>query len=847
MQIGEIAAWCAVGALPDAGPFYRAMTEEDGKFTELEGTWWDFKHEWPFSRSNEYFAGICRLICAFANSRGGIIVFGVDDRKRTGGHNKVNVNIDSLLQAFQQLTGARPDFDFRHYEDPGSGAVDVLLIQRRPNGVRPYRFMQNMGGYAKDIIWVRSGHEVVAAAPSHFPVLFCGAGISEDVPQRDGSLPPSPSTIKKFIGRVEVMDRLFDWIQNSDEPRTYLYGKGGSGKTTIGYEFARLLKDYGQNILIEGTDHVDVVIFLSAKEKYLSSSTSDIVDINEPDFNDERSLLSKILVYGGWTINEDSIYEQDLASLRVSVKEYLELVSALIVIDDVDTLTTRGIDPGSDFLYRTLSRSIKKSRILYTLRNAPSQSLHSSIEVPGLLGRDYDEFVSLCARQFGVKEPSKAFRDGRLAEISERRPLVIESIVALVRTALSYEQAIDLFAQHSGDNVRDYVFIREWDALAGESDPRFLLAALADMGEGASFRDIQTVLQVDGTRVRDAIGQVREMFLQIDEVGEEARFSLAPLTRSFVSSRQSTLRGYHIVRERVRAFKQSIRISSPAVVMVITKIQRLLPMRDSAYSREQLSEALRVVTDPALSAGVTQDPVFRSALGYVCALQQPPRLTEAREAFEYSIDMRREPEFGHLLAWFNAEKNSGAHDDWCIKIADIVISGRRYTESDKINMLSRKATSLHARAKERIFTDQIDAHNDFMEALILHLKTFRLNSLRGDIRTERSEEYARNTAHQWFDLILKGDEPWDIFERFKKLLNTRDIFLDPLENPLKAAMDRLKRTHLRYEAINRIRNYIKGLADELDGREQWLDRMVSQYLKDAIRSFDQAMVERLKR
>jgi ABC-type oligopeptide transport system ATPase subunit len=847
VQVAEIAAWCAVGALPDGDAFYRALTEEDGKFTELEGAWWDFKDEWPFSRSNEHFAGICRLACAFANSRGGIIVFGVDDRKRTGGHNKVNPNIDSFLQAFQQLTGVTPNLDFRHYEDRGSGAVDVLLIKRRLNGVRPIRFIENLGGYGKGIIWVRSGHEVVAAAPNHFPVVFCGADLSEDIPQRDGSLPPSLSTIKKFVGRVEVIDRLFDWIQNSDEPRTYLYGKGGSGKTTIGYEFARLLKDYGTNIRIEGSDLVDVVIFISAKEKYLVSSTSDILDINEPDFSDERSLLTKILFYGGWTPYEKSLESQDLTSLRNDLKEYLDIVSALIVIDDVDTLTTQGIDPGSDFLYRTLSRSTKKSKILYTLRNAPSQSLHSSIEVPGLSGDDYDEFVLLCSRQFGVKEPSRAFRDGRLAELSERRPLVIESIVALVRTSLSYERAADLFAQHSGDNVRDYVFIREWDALAGDSDSRFLLSALADMGEGASFRDIQTVLQVDETRVRDAIGQVREMFLQIDEVGEEARFSLAPLTRSFVSSRQSTLKGYHIVRERVRAFKQNIRISSPAVVMVITRVQRLLPMRDSAYSREQVLEALRVVTDPALSAGITQDPIFRAAFGFVCALQQPPRLTEAREAFEYCLDMRREPDFGQLIVWFNAERNSGAHDDWCIKIADVVISGRRYTEVEKISMLSRKATSLHARARHRIFTDQTDAHNDFMEALNLHLKTFRFNSLRGDIRTERSEDYARNTAHQWFDLILKSDAPWEIFERVRKLTNTKDVFLDPIEKPLTSVMERILRTHSRPEVINRIRNNLKGLPEALERREQWLDRTVSQFLRDAVRSFDQGMADRLKR
>src|SRR6185312_5552338 len=52
-------------------------------FVPQEGPVWDFKREWPFSYSDDYFAGIARLICAFANSYGGIIVFGVHDELRT--------------------------------------------------------------------------------------------------------------------------------------------------------------------------------------------------------------------------------------------------------------------------------------------------------------------------------------------------------------------------------------------------------------------------------------------------------------------------------------------------------------------------------------------------------------------------------------------------------------------------------------------------------------------------------------------------------------------------------------------------------------------------------------------
>jgi hypothetical protein len=35
--------------------------------------------------------------------------------------------------------------------------------------------------------------------------------------------------IKRFVGRLKTIDQIFRWLKLSDEPRTFLYGKGGSG------------------------------------------------------------------------------------------------------------------------------------------------------------------------------------------------------------------------------------------------------------------------------------------------------------------------------------------------------------------------------------------------------------------------------------------------------------------------------------------------------------------------------------------------------------------------------------------------------------------------------------------
>jgi hypothetical protein len=821
------------------------LVEEDGLFTAREGSTWDFKDQFPFSFSDGYFAGICRLICAFANSHGGVIVFGVHDGRRTGGHNKVRVNLDRFEQAFRQLTGVDFQYDFRPFIHETNGAVDVLLVAPRPNGAAPLRFRTKLGGYEAGVLWVRAGPEVVAATPPNFPLLFCGTDPSETVAERDGSIPPSPATMKKFVGRVEVLDKLFAWLQTSDEPRNYLHGKGGSGKTTIAHEFARLVKDFGGKLLIEGRHSIDVVLFLSAKERFLVPSTMEVDNVDEPDFSDERSLLEQILYFGGWTTDRDTLAKTSLEYLRQEIASYFDITSALIVLDDVDTLTTKGIDPGGDFLYKTLCRSQKPSRVLYTLRNAPSQSLHNSIDVPRLDGSEYETFVAECASQFSVSEPSKIFRDTQLADISERRPLVIESIIALSRTAGNYDRAADLFKQHAGDNVRDYVFSREWDALASEPLSRLLLAALAELKQTATFTDLETVMQVDASRVRDAVGSVREMFLQVDDAGSEALFSLAPLTRSFVNSRGTALVGFSQVRERVKTFKQIVRVTSPAVAAILAKVHRLLPYRMLDHPQDKLEEAWRLVHDPKLEADVTEDCRFKSCLGYVCALQSAPRLTEAREAFEYAVRMRHEPAIAELRAWFGAEKKSGAHEGWCEKIADIVIGGRSYTEVEKINMISRKAGSINARARERVYTDSTDARKNFGEALLLHLRAFRLNCDRGDTNSERSEEFGINTAYQWFNLALRGDNPWEIFDQARTLSGAVDIYLDPVEKPFEQAVDRLARMPGDRDAVSRSKARAKGLADTLSARKLWLDPAVGEHLARVMREFDENMERRL--
>jgi hypothetical protein len=152
--VDSIKAIISLGALPsDKASCLATLMQSDDTFVPQEGVVWDFKREWPFSYSDEYFAAIARLICAFANTYGGLIIFGVHDQTRKGGHNKVNPNMDRLQQALSQLLSEAPALVLRRFDSENSErAVDVLLVRPLAPMMLPIRFTRNAGSYKLGVI-----------------------------------------------------------------------------------------------------------------------------------------------------------------------------------------------------------------------------------------------------------------------------------------------------------------------------------------------------------------------------------------------------------------------------------------------------------------------------------------------------------------------------------------------------------------------------------------------------------------------------------------------------------------------------------------------------------------------
>jgi hypothetical protein len=757
-----------------AEAFVRSLLAENSSlFVAQEDTLFDYKRDYPHSLTDDYFAAICRLVFAFHNSFGGVIIIGVHDEKRTGGHNKIIVNIERLNTRLRELSGHSINAKHQKIEINGT-AVDLLIVPKRHGNISPVSLAQNLDKYTAGTVWLRRGHEVLEAEGRDIPFLFGprNYGSIDEKARILSYLPPPPSTINRFVGRIDLLGMLLDWLTTEDEPRLFLWGRGGSGKSTVAYEFASLIRDYGRSIKLPVGSFIDRVIFLTAKEKELNTSSGKMQRTSLVDFSDLDSLLKGVLIAADYSAQED--YNQiSRAGLEQRVKELFDHENILLIIDDIDTLTTKGIDGGFDVMYKMSIRASGFVKLLYTQRNLPV-SAESELQVPGFVrDEDYVEFVGHCCDQFGVPMPDAAYLNGGLKEISECIPLIIETLIRLRRTCGSYEKAHNIFLERRGDEARRYLFEREYEVLPADNNARHVLAAIAEFGQPVGNDEIGAVVRIGESAISESIGQVLGFFLSTEVSSEgETKYFLNPVTRVFVREKSKTLNFGEQISERVKAFKSAGQKKPKDVVIVEGEVDRLL-------ARGELSEAL-VVVMREYPPRVTENPSFRMLRARVLAQQSLPRIAEAREDFKYCVDQSYENADG-MRVWLTMERKHGQSYKAQIEVCNYEINGKSYAEAVKHEFVSRRSVVQYFMARDSGFGDTFNLMRD---ALVGHVQAYNFFWRNGG-DTNLHYKNVRNTT---FALLREAQQQGldkEVVRILRDLNAAYGSLCDPLFDPFK--------------------------------------------------------------
>jgi len=681
--------------LPEEMLFLERLQGHNGSFQEQESVLHDYKAEYPHSISDAYFGGILRLICAFHNTYGGLILFGISDETRIAGKNKVIIDPEKINRKLRESLTSTVNVSFKSY-DTSVGRVDVLLIPKRQVGNPPVRLSQDIANYSSKKIFLRRGAEVLDAKGTDLEYLYGNRSSpimqpSEFHTSAEAALPASPATLAEFVGRFSVIEDLWNWLVKTRDSRFFLWGAGGSGKSTIAYEFARIVASVGRLTQMKSGKTIDRVIYLTAKKIYLDPFNAKIEKFRGTDFENAKDLFRSILELSHYTTKDLSNAGED--ELISCLEDLFEIETQLIVIDDIDTLVTSNQDLGMEQLFEIIARCSSGTKVLYTQRNLPSYARRTAIEVPGLdLETEFITFCRLCADQFKVPKPTEE-EAKRIANLSEVRPLAIETIIGLRRITNDYGQAMARWNSDSSD-AREYLFQREYERLSNQSRGKNLLAALAALNKPQQLDVLKAILLFSDEQMQDAIAETRDIFLRVEHNSnnEGDLYFLGAATHSFISKVSTKLDFYSQIQARVSNFTSRTISTPPAVVTLTSRAERNI-------DQGEIDTAISLLKNPQLPAVVIEHPVYKAVLAAAYSKLPNPRLAEARILFR-EASVLGHTEYKMYNNWLSMEDKAGSGKTLGIEVCKMVTTGKGFPAKTLATFHLRLAGLQVARAME---------------------------------------------------------------------------------------------------------------------------------------------------
>ncbi|WP_193178043.1 hypothetical protein [Oricola nitratireducens] len=736
----------------------------------------DYKETVPEELAQGYGAGILRLAIAYHNSFGGIIVFGVRDRELSLAGIQRNFDVESFNRALSDFTGATIECLCKQYTVPlksGNENISVLLVPRRGKNP-PIRLRRKLDKYPQNILWVRDRHEVVEAGPRHLAQLYSDRSVlpsdigTEAIGLVHRSLPPSPATIEKFVNRGILLDQLWTWFVYSDNPRVYLHGPGGSGKSTLAHEFARQLAEIGSQVVFKDGHRLDYVIYISGKESELDPHSGQQQPFLRRDFSNLDEQLSQILHHSGIR-NMDDV-DSDSSSRDADLQELFDNFSGLIVIDDIDAISRRGIDTGEELLFFKVMKGNGRTKILYTLRHPPSHALNSSIEVPGLDPEsEYFPFQSECCEYFSVSEPPPE-NTPHIMDVTSRLPLLIETLVGLRKHCSNYVEAIQSFSDRGGEEARRYLYQREYDRLSTQGKSRYVLAGLHLLGEPITFSAFCGLTQMSPEHLREGLSEAGSIFIsRSEDTSGETLYELTPPCRPFIGIVSEQLPHIGGLKTRVDHFRsEGLKVSREEAAVIASM--------ESLIKTKSYEEIVRVAANYSQHDPVAVNPRVQSLLGQAYSELGSDFRERARSCFKHAEGLGYRDIF-MMRRWFNMEHYSGYGQTEAERICRVMIDDPKITQRARSEFWSKLGACELSKAQAVSSSSNDKALIHFRNSIVCYCEGMWVG--------QRSPDFDASLGLGWVERPLRefvmraGREVEQFFILVEDLARKKhDVFLD---------------------------------------------------------------------
>ena len=700
---------------------------DEAVLTAQESEFLDFKDKFPHSLSQEYGASIIRLCIAFHNTYGGFIAFGVNDETRSTDNNSIAVNLEALNKKVTEVTGEAIELQHIKLDDYD---VDIVFIPRRQTQRSPIYLITDYNKYKKGTTWIRRNQETIRVLENEIGLLFSERLLGSEVNSfEDNSLksyfPQSRSLIQSTIGRADHLIELHKWLLRKRDTILHIYGRGGSGKTKIAYEFATMVRDNPDCNPLSTRCIADDVLFFTAKESELVSMDAEISDISKKsDFSNKRELLEAILIESNYLENEESassasIFDMSDMKLEDAIHDLFSEKSLFVILDDIDTITTKGKDSGASVVFEAAMRSRKECKILVTQRDVPREWLGKSTEVLGFPeDAQYERFLTACCDKFGQQFPNPRDKD-LIYKASGGIPLIIETISGLARSYPSWERAVEEYKGMRGDTAREYLHRREYDAISGDHGKQVLLA-LSCFNKPATFEDLQFILSVTSEQLSIAISEVQSMFVNMEASTTGIHtYVLTDTASSFLKS----IAASSAIFDRIKA-RYKLRISG-RYPKPNAAVQKLIQEMKKALNKGEPELAIPEINREH-GVAVEENVHYMGMKAQIYASLNPPQYIEAQKLFRDCLECN-ELDAYCARSWVNMER---AQENHVLIVEEIIphVLSNASVKSHHAEFQSKLAYSLSILGAAKQFTDPVDAHEFFSKALHANIASLSIDS-----------------------------------------------------------------------------------------------------------------------
>lgn len=417
----------------------------------------------------------------------------------------------------------------------------------------------------------------------------------------------------------------------------------------------------------------------------------------------------------------------------------------------------------------------------------------------------------------------------------------------LRRSSGTYDKAVTGFVQHAGDGAREYVFRREWDVLPPNNRARSVLAALALLKDPISPEGLKVILSYDDDVLQDAIGEALEMFIDVDDSVTGSLYSIGALTRGFVERQARALDRFEVIKARVEAFQKTSNPKFPQLAPLRASAERSLFFARKDNNAAHAERAWQSVNDDKLPTALREAPAFKELVGEIAVQIDPPKLAEAREAFNYAHGMKYHLAPEALRKWFHAEAHSGSGGEHCPGIADIVIGGKGYRSTDRVDFQLLENSRKYQLAKGIRFETPDKAIDLLSDALLGHLSAYKQAIVINHIRLFKIEEYARNTGYLMFLEMVRHHEIGRLAVFLDKAARLEDAFYDPIFNPMIEYLPQVVKIPTTKEGIGRLLNAVSRFSKVANIELRWNDAGACRALDKVLASTTNALATSLSR